>query len=272
MIVGGLDSGVSVTVFGGIVLRSVRFFGAIVFRGVLGCSLLHRGVDCCLVGSVSLSGFGFSRFGVFRLLDRRFRHLFHGRAAFRHRHNIVLGILCRQVDGFHASDFGIDLFGFYRISRFRPCGFGRFAATTPTGAFGLFVLFIVPLAHGFGIGPFFGHKRFAIRHRDLVVIRVNFRKRQEPVPVPAIIHKCRLKRRFDPCYLCEVDVTGKLPSIFGFKVEFLNLVSVDHHNAGLFRVGGVDKHFLSHKSLLHNRNRALPGGLSRLELCLVWAI
>ena len=92
------------------------------------------------------------------------------------------------------------------------------------------------------------------------------------MPVPTVIHKRRLQRRFDPCYLGEIDIAGKLPFVFGFKVEFLNLVSVDHHNAGLFRVGGVDKHFLSHKSLLHNRNRALPGGLSRLELCLVWAI
>jgi hypothetical protein len=31
-----------------------------------------------------------------------------------------------------------------------------------------------------------------------------------------------------------------------FEVEFVNLVSVHHDDAGLFRVGGVDEHFLGH--------------------------
>jgi hypothetical protein len=37
-------------------------------------------------------------------------------------------------------------------------------------------------------------------------------------------------------------------------------------------VGGIDKHFLSHISLVHNLNRARPGGRARLGWCLVRAI
>ena len=69
--------------------------------------------------------------------------------------------------------------------------------------------------------------------------------------VPTIIHKGRLKRRLNPCYFCKIDVASKLAFVFGFKVKFLNLVSVHHHNAGLFRVGGIDKHFLGHVFQLH---------------------
>ena len=137
-------------------------------------------------------------------------------------------------------------------------------------------------AHRFGIGALFFHQRFAIRDRDLVVIRMDLRKRQETMAVSAIVHKCRLQRRFDPGYFCEVDVASKLAFVFGFKVEFLNLVSIDHHNAGLFRVGGIDKHFLSHVSLVHDWARwapaSCPGGqfqagrLTRFGWCLVRAI
>ncbi len=67
--------------------------------------------------------------------------------------------------------------------------------------------------------------------------------------VSAIINERRLKRGFDSCYFCEIDVASELTFVFRFKVEFLNLVSVDHHNAGLFRVGGIDKHFFSHNCL-----------------------
>ena len=63
-----------------------------------------------------------------------------------------------------------------------------------------------------------------------------------------------------------------LAFIFGFKVKLLDLVSVDHHNAGLFRVGGIDKHFLWHESPLHARLSRAPGGAKLRRVCLVKAI
>ena len=92
------------------------------------------------------------------------------------------------------------------------------------------------------------------------------------MPVTAVIDKSRLKRWLDPCYFCEIDVASKLTSVFGFKIELLDLVSINHHDAGLFRVGGIDKHFLSHNSKLHSRDLACPGGPARHGICLVRAI
>jgi hypothetical protein len=63
-----------------------------------------------------------------------------------------------------------------------------------------------------------------------------------------------------------------LASIFGFKVKFLNFVSINHNNAGFFRVGGIDKHFLRHIIRLHNARTAAPGGAAVLGMCLVRAI
>ena len=72
--------------------------------------------------------------------------------------------------------------------------------------------------------------------------------------VSAIINEGRLKRRLDPCYLCEIDIASKLPAVLGFKVKFLNFVSINHNNASFLCVGGVDKHFLSHEVHLHAKS------------------
>ena len=64
--------------------------------------------------------------------------------------------------------------------------------------------------------------------------------------VSTIIYKSRLQRRFDAGYFCEVNIASQLAFVFRFKVKFLNFVSIHHHNAGFFRVGGVDQHFLRH--------------------------
>ena len=92
----------------------------------------------------------------------------------------------------------------------------------------------------------FLHQRLTVGDGDLVVIGMDFREREEAVAVAAVIDEGRLQRGFDPGYFREIDIAGELPLVFRFKVEFLDLVSVNHHDAGLFRVGGVDEHLLSH--------------------------
>ena len=84
------------------------------------------------------------------------------------------------------------------------------------------------------------------------------------MPVSAIVHEGRLQRRFDPRYLGEVDVPRKLAFVDGFKIELLDLVSVDHDHASFLGVGGIDKHLLDHDVPLHRRNgpgpERAPGG------------
>lgn len=71
-------------------------------------------------------------------------------------------------------------------------------------------------------------------------------KGQEPVPVAAVFDKGRLERRLHPGHFGKVDVSGKLAFVDGLEVEFFNLVSVHHHNPGLFGMGGIDQHLLGH--------------------------
>ena len=67
--------------------------------------------------------------------------------------------------------------------------------------------------------------------------------------VAAIFDERRLKRRFDPRHLGEIDVPAKLSPVSGFEVEFLDLLAAHHHDPGLFRVGGIDKHLVCHDEL-----------------------
>ena len=75
---------------------------------------------------------------------------------------------------------------------------------------------------------------------------MDFREGQEPVAVAAVVDERRLQRRLDPGDLGEIDVAGELPLVQRLEVELIDTGSVHHHHAGLFRVGGVDQHFLCH--------------------------
>ena len=47
-----------------------------------------------------------------------------------------------------------------------------------------------------------GGHAFAIRNRDLIIVRMNFRERQKTVAIPTVIYKSGLKRRFNPRDFC----------------------------------------------------------------------
>ena len=94
------------------------------------------------------------------------------------------------------------------------------------------------------IGALFLDQRLTVGDRDLIVIGVNLGKGQEPVAIATVIDKGRLQGRLHAGDLGQIDVSCKLALVQGFKVEFFNLVSVDHNHAGFFRMCGIDEHFL----------------------------
>ena len=93
---------------------------------------------------------------------------------------------------------------------------------------------------------------------DLVIIGMDFAEGEKTVPVPAVFDEGGLKRRFDPGHFREVDVAPQLLPASGFEVELLDLLTTHHHNPGLFRVGGIDKHLVCHVGLSTWRSRAGP--------------
>jgi hypothetical protein len=66
------------------------------------------------------------------------------------------------------------------------------------------------------------------------------------VPVATVVDKCRLKRRFDPGDFGEVDIASELFLIRGLVIKFLDTISFDDDNPGLFRMRRIDQHFACH--------------------------
>src|SRR3546814_17849958 len=66
----------------------------------------------------------------------------------------------------------------------------------------------------------------------MIIIGMNFGKSEKAVAIAAIIHKSSLKRRFNPCYLGEIDVSFELFVLSGFEIKFLDPVSLDDGDPG----------------------------------------
>ncbi len=97
-----------------------------------------------------------------------------------------------------------------------------------------------------GVLGLFAEQRFAIFLRDLVIVGVDFAEGQEAVAIAAIIDERRLKRRFDPGDLGEIDIALELLVLGGFEIKFLDPVSLDDRHPGFFRVARVDQHARCH--------------------------
>ena len=83
---------------------------------------------------------------------------------------------------------------------------------------------------GVGIGGavvalFLGEQRLPVGDRDLIVVGMDFGKRQEAVAVAAVIDEGRLQRRLNARDLGEIDVTAQLLAVCAFEVEFLDAVA-----------------------------------------------
>ena len=75
---------------------------------------------------------------------------------------------------------------------------------------------------------------------------MDFGKGKEPLPVPAIFDEGRLQRRLHARHLGEIDVAFERPLGRGLEVKFLDLLSVENDDSGLFRVACIDQHTLGH--------------------------
>jgi hypothetical protein len=46
-------------------------------------------------------------------------------------------------------------------------------------------------------------------------------------------------------------------ALSGLEIKFFDAIAADHDNPGLFRVGGIDKHFVGHFGTLDGGGRVL---------------
>jgi hypothetical protein len=64
---------------------------------------------------------------------------------------------------------------------------------------------------------------------------VDFAEGQEAVAVAAIVDERRLKRRFDPGYLGEIDIAFELLVLCRLEIKFLDPASLDDSHPGFSR-------------------------------------
>jgi hypothetical protein len=130
---------------------------------------------------------------------------------------------------------------------------GTAVALPPSGGPVLVFLF------GFAMGAFVGlDQGLPVGDRDLVVVRMNFAEGEKAVAVAAIFDEGRLKRGLYPRDLGEVDIAAQLLALGGLEIKFFDTIAADHDDPGLFRVGGIDQHFVGHFGTLDGGGRVGP--------------
>ena len=106
---------------------------------------------------------------------------------------------------------------------------------------------VLGLFFGFAMGAFFGlDQGLTVCHRNLVVVGMDFAEGKKTVTVATVFDEGRLQRRLYPRDLGEVDVAPQLFALGGLEIKLFDTVATDHNDPGLFRVGGVDQHFVWH--------------------------
>ena len=93
-------------------------------------------------------------------------------------------------------------------------------------------------------------QRLTVGDGNLIVVRMNFAKGKEAMAVSAILDKGGLQRRLYAGDLCEIDVSAQLLALGGLEIKLFDAIAADHDHPGLFRVGGVDQHFVGHLELI----------------------
>src|SRR5256885_16476251 len=116
------------------------------------------------------------------------------------------------------------------------------ARTTGVAVGTVFALFF-----GRAMGALTGlDQRLTVGDRDLIIIRMNSAEGEEAVAMAAILDERRLQRRFYARDLGEVDVAAELFPLRGLEIKLFDAIAANHNDPGLFRVGGIDQHFVGH--------------------------
>ena len=123
---------------------------------------------------------------------------------------------------------------------------GALVAAAAAGAAGraLLVFFLL-----MGAGFVF-EQRLPVGDGDLVIVRMDFGKGQEPMTVAAVVNESGLKRGLHARHLRQIDIAAQLLLGRGLEVEFFYAVPAQHHNPSLLGMRCVDKHFVGHLKLV----------------------
>ena len=128
----------------------------------------------------------------------------------------------------------------------------RIAVARAAAAAGAVFALLLGLAMGALVGL---DQRLAIGDRNLVIVRMDFAEGEEAVAIAAILDEGRLQRRLYARDLGEVDIAAQLLALGGLEIKLFDAIAADHDDPGLFRVGGIDQHFVGHFGTLGGGGR-----------------
>jgi hypothetical protein len=115
---------------------------------------------------------------------------------------------------------------------------------------------VLRLLLGLAMGAFVGFdQRLAVGDRNLIIIRMDFAEGEKAVTVAAILDEGRLQRRLYARDLGEIDIAAQLLALGGLEIKFFDAIAADHNDPSLFRVGGIDQHFVGHFGTLDGGGR-----------------
>jgi hypothetical protein len=151
----------------------------------------------------------------------------------------------RRIGGGVLDDLALDPLATAAATRIAVA---RTAATVAGTVFGFFL--------GLAVSAFVGlDQGLTVGDRNLIIIGVDFAEGQEAVTIAAIFDEGGLQRRFYARDLGEIDVAAQLLALGGLEIKFFDAIAADHNDPGLFRVGGIDQHFVGHFGTLDGGGR-----------------
>jgi hypothetical protein len=216
----------------------VRMFMVVIMRMLVTIVIMMLRIDMMMFSAVMFSAVMFGVLGVnmpvFAVIMRRMVVIMR---------LVGMGLIgACALD--HAALHPVATATAARIAMARPAAVGT--------VFGFFF--------GFAMGAFVGFDQgLTVGDRNLIIVRMDFAEGQEAMAVAAIFDEGRLQGRLHARDLGEVDIAAQLFALGSLEIKLFDAIAADHNDPGLFRVGGVDQHFVGHFGTLDGGGRVVPG-------------
>jgi hypothetical protein len=150
----------------------------------------------------------------------------------------------RRVDTGVLDDFALDALAIAAATRIAVARAAAVVGAVFAFFFGLAMGALVRLDQGLTIGDW-----------NLIIIRVDFAEGEKAVTVAAILDEGSLQGWFYTRDFGEVDIATQLFALSGLEIKLFDSIAADHDDPGLFRVGGIDQHFVGHFGTLDGGGR-----------------
>ncbi len=150
----------------------------------------------------------------------------------------------RRIDAGVLDDLALDALAIAAAARVAVARAAAVVGAVFAFFFGLAMGALVRLDQGLTIGD-----------RYLIIVRMDFAESEKAMTVAAILNEGSLQGWFYARDFGEVDIAAQLFALSGLEIKLFDSIAADHNDPGLFRVGGIDQHFVGHFGTLDGGGR-----------------